>query len=470
MLFNSLTFLIFGTVFFALWPLLRRGRQLRWGFITLASFIFYGWWDWRFIFLIMASGLLDYFAALGMRRWPGWKKPLLVASICGNVGSLAIFKYLTFLIVNTNVALQAAGTGWQVPVVQVALPIGISFYTFQSMSYTIDVFRGKMEPTRNVLHFFAYLSMFPQLVAGPIIRASHLLPQLQEDRKTTEEDRWQGLKLIAYGYFKKVVLADNLAPAVNLAFGATVVEQSAAYWWLVVSMFAMQIYFDFSGYSDIARGLGRWMGYDFPVNFDHPYKSTSMREFWTRWHISLSTWFRDYVYIPLGGSRRGVVKGYVFLWTTMVVSGLWHGAAWNFVIWGALHAAYASAERLTKWPDRLKTLPGGKFVSWLLILVLVWIGWVFFRAESLEQALAILAVMFNPGLLLLPEFTNIFMVAAAFLAIGSVNELVHRFDLDRLYKPGQISMRYLEPVFIAMILVGCVYLRGPGSAFIYFQF
>ncbi len=470
MLFNSLTFLIFGCLFFLLWPLARQRRHWRWGFVTVASFVFYGWWDWRFIFLIMASGLLDFFAALGMQRWPRLKGPLLIASIIGNVGSLAIFKYFIFLTTNINSALHAAGAGWQLPVIQVALPIGISFYTFQSMSYTIDVYRGKMRPTRNVLHFFAYLSMFPQLVAGPIIRASHLLPQLEERKEITETDRWEGLKLVTFGYFKKVVLADNLAPAVNLAFGSSTVEQSAVYWWLAVSMFAMQIYFDFSGYSDIARGLGRWMGYDFPLNFNHPYRAASLREFWNRWHISLSTWFRDYVYIPLGGSRRGKLFAYINLWIAMLLSGLWHGAAWNFVIWGSLHAAYVSLERLTSWPERLRRIPGGRFVAWLMVLVLVWIGWVFFRAESMGQAMEILTVMFNPALLGITALPPIFTVAMVFLALGAANELIHRFDLDRLYKASKISMRFAEPSVIAAMLVACIYLRGPGSAFIYFQF
>jgi len=327
-----------------------------------------------------------------------------------------------------------------------------------------------MRPTRNVLHFFAYLSMFPQLVAGPIIRASHLLPQLEERKEITETDRWEGLKLVTFGYFKKVVLADNLAPAVNLAFGSSTVEQSAVYWWLAVSMFAMQIYFDFSGYSDIARGLGRWMGYDFPLNFNHPYRAASLREFWNRWHISLSTWFRDYVYIPLGGSRRGKLFAYINLWIAMLLSGLWHGAAWNFVIWGSLHAAYVSLERLTSWPERLRRIPGGRFVAWLMVLVLVWIGWVFFRAESMGQAMEILTVMFNPALLGITALPPIFTVAMVFLALGAANELIHRFDLDRLYKASKISMRFAEPSVIAAMLVACIYLRGPGSAFIYFQF
>ena len=222
------------------------------------------------------------------------------------------------------------------------------------MSYTIDVYRGRMKPVTNLFHFFAFLSMFPQLVAGPIVRARDLIPQLEKNRDTTEAERWDGLKLIVGGYFKKVVIADNLAPFVNTAFAAVPSPDSSLYWWLVIAAFAFQIFFDFAGYSDIARGLAKWMGYDFLVNFDHPYTSTSLREFWARWHISLSTWFRDYVYIPLGGSKKGESWGHVSMWMTMVISGLWHGAAFHFLVWGAVHALFLSIERITLWPERLK--------------------------------------------------------------------------------------------------------------------
>ena len=468
MLFNSLTFLIFGALFFAAWPLARRNLRFSWGFVTVASFIFYGWWDWRFIFLIVASGLLDYFVALGIEAKPERRRLFLVLSILGNVGSLAVFKYLTFITVNLNQALDPLGM--QLPVMQVALPVGISFYTFQSMSYTIEVYREQIKPTRNVLHFFAYLAMFPQLVAGPIVRAAHLLPQLTERREVDEAQRWEGLQLIAYGYFKKVVLADNLALAVNLAFAAAPGEQSALYWWLAVSMFAFQIYFDFSGYSDIARGLGRWMGYDFPVNFNHPYSATSLRDFWTRWHISLSTWFRDYLYIPLGGGRGGLWSGIRNLWITMLVAGLWHGASWNFVIWGGLFAFYISIERLTRWPERIGALPLGRHVCWLLVLLQVWIAWVFFRAETLEQALGILASMFNPSLFVLPDLAAPFQPALVVLVLAGLGELFFYFRLNTIAAEDSLLLRFAKPLFLALLLVACIYLRGPGSAFIYFQF
>ena len=309
MLFNSLVFLVFAALFFGLWPLIKPRRNFRYLFLVTCSFVFYGWWDWRFLFLIIASGLLDFFSGMGMVAHPKAKKFYLALSIMGNIGSLMVFKYSGFFADNLSALLSLLGLDLElragIPSFVLILPVGISFYTFQSMSYTIDVYKNQLKPTRNVLHFFAYLSLFPQLVAGPIIRAADLLPQLAENRSTTEQQRWEGLHLIVHGFVKKVFIADNLAYFVTEAFTNPIHSESYLFWWVIMTAFAFQIYCDFSGYSDIARGLAKWMGYDFMVNFNHPYIATSLREFWSRWHISLSTWFRDYVYIPLGGSKGG---------------------------------------------------------------------------------------------------------------------------------------------------------------------
>lgn len=471
MLFNSIEFLLFLAVFLAVWPLFRSGNNRRWIILVTASFFFYGWWDWRFLFLLTASGLIDYGAALGMVRFPHAKKVLLALSVACNVGALATFKYLDFLIENTNGLLTVFGVDPCIPRVGLILPIGISFYTFQSMSYTIDVFRGKLRPTKNPFHFFAYLSMFPQLVAGPIVRASVLLPQLTAHVRPTEAQRWDGLRLVIFGFFKKVVIADTLAPVVNAAFGATATVDSSLYWWIIMAMFALQIYGDFSGYSDIARGLAKWLGFDFPANFNHPYLASSFRDFWSRWHISLSTWFRDYLYVPLGGSRRGTVAGHVILWVTLLVSALWHGAAWTFVGWGVLHAAYLSIERATNWPKKLAQVPGGRHLSTALVLMMVVVAWVPFRAHSFAQTWSILSTMLN--------LTN--------LNIGAVRELIHWRDLlpvavmvvhhlyvyvglDRIRMPEWRFHPVLQPAVLAAAVWACVFLRGPGEAFIYFQF
>ncbi|HRR41386.1 MAG TPA: MBOAT family O-acyltransferase [Syntrophales bacterium] len=338
------------------------------------------------------------------------------------------------------------------------------------MSYTIDVYRGRMKPVTHLFHFYAFLSMFPQLVAGPIVRARDLIPQLAVCRNTTEEERWEGMKLIAGGYFKKVVIADNLAPFVNTAFAAVPASESSLYWWLVISAFAFQIFFDFAGYSDIARGLAKWMGYDFLVNFDHPYTSTSLREFWSRWHISLSTWFRDYVYIPLGGSKKGEARGHINMWLTMVISGLWHGAAFHFLAWGAVHAFFLSVERLTSWPERLKHLPFGSVFSLAAVMFQVLIAWVFFRAQDLTQALSIIGTMleFN-GRFGFPT-TDAFKVGVLYLALGLAMELYHfsKIDIRKWFPPA--VYRSVEVASVAVLITLSVFLRGAGMQFIYFQF
>jgi len=473
MQFNSVIFILFGAVFFSLWPLLRRRNNTRWIYLVAASFLFYGWWDWRFLFLIIASGLIDFFAGLGIERFQRHRKLLLVLSIMGNVGSLAIFKYLDFSVNNINWILGSLGIDIQVPVAHLILPVGISFYTFQSMSYTIDIYRRQLHPTRNIFHFFAYLSLFPQLVAGPIVRARDLLPQLRSYKPLSEQERWDGLKLIVFGFFKKVVVADTLAIAVNTAFGANTPTASCSYWWIIMIMFAFQIYGDFSGYSDIARGLGKWMGYDFPVNFRNPYNASTFREFWQRWHISLSTWFRDYVYISLGGSRKGKMQGYAAMWFTMLLSGLWHGAAWHFIMWAALHSFYLSVERVTNWPRKLAALPGGRHLAALAVFLLTVVAWVFFRAETFSQATEIFGIMFNPTMInyavadsiIDNNETNVLLII-----VGC--QLFYYFGLDKSKWATSTSRVgvVLESAFLAFLILTCVFMRAPSNTFIYFQF
>ena len=473
MQFNSIIFIIFGVIFFTLWPVLRKRNNTRWIYLVAASFVFYGWWDWRFLFLIIGSGLIDFLAGLGIERFPRHRKLLLVLSVMGNVCSLGVFKYLDFGINNINWILKSFGIETHIPIAHLILPIGISFYTFQSMSYTIDIYRGQLHPTRNIFHFFAYLSLFPQLVAGPIVRARDLLPQLKYAKSLDEQQRWEGLKLIVFGFFKKVVVADTLAITVNAAFIADTPTSSFSYWWIIMIMFAFQIYCDFSGYSDIARGLGKWMGYEFPVNFDHPYIASSFREFWQRWHISLSTWFRDYVYIPLGGSRKGKMHGYVAMWITMLVSGLWHGAAWHFILWAVMHSMYLSVERITNWPKKLSALPGGRHLTSLAVFMLTVLAWVFFRANSFTQAMAVFRIMFNPAAL------N-YATADSLIDNNAVNVLLIIFGSQLFFHLGWDKKQWVtsiprvrttfESAFMAFLILICVYMRAPSNTFIYFQF
>lgn len=478
MLFNSLIFLVFIAFFYALWPFVKRRRNLRFLVIVAASFLFYGWWDWRFLFLILASGLLDFWCGLAMARAPARRNLLLGVSLLGNVGSLMVFKYSGFFADNISALLGLIGLDVQlrahIPHFFLILPVGISFYTFQSMSYTIDIYKGHLKPTNNVLHFFSYLSFFPQLVAGPIVRAADLLPQLEVTPHTDESMRWEGTKLIVHGFAKKILIADNLAYYVTTAFSDPVHIPHTGYWWLIMTAFAFQIYCDFSGYSDIARGLARWAGYDFMVNFRHPYVATSLRDFWSRWHISLSTWFRDYVYIPLGGSKGSRLRSELNMWTTMLVSGLWHGAAWNFIIWGALHAAGTSVERLTGWPRRIATATGGRYLASALLLAQVWVTWVFFRAPTYDQATRIVATMFSfrgtaTGLVDILGGVHLLNLAII-IGIAALREFWFFSGLsERLWMPSRIAQP-AQVCALAAITVISVCHRGAGSQFIYFQF
>jgi alginate O-acetyltransferase complex protein AlgI len=477
-LFNSIAFVIFAIIFYSLWPIARRRPSTRYLLLVVASFIFYGWWDWRFLFLIIASGLLDYFSALGMEKTPNFRKLFLGLSIFGNIGSLMVFKYSGFFAENIEALFSNFGMTVNLqsafPSFILILPVGISFYTFQSMSYTIDVYKGHLKPTKNVLHFFSYLAMFPQLVAGPIIRAADLLPQLKEWKPVTEQQRWDGLRLIVHGYFKKMVIADGLAIYVASAFGDASPAETSLFWWVMVTAFAFQIYCDFSGYSDIARGIAKWMGYDFMVNFNHPYIATSLRDFWQRWHISLSTWFRDYVYIPLGGSRGSKFKSELNMWATMLISGFWHGAAWNFIIWGSIHAFGMTVERFTRWPKRIMSLPGGKVFASIILLTQVWVSWVFFRAESFDQAMYILGRMFSFSGSITDFHSDIgwanLLDIGMLVGIATVRELYFWLGLEKKqFMLGRPKIVF-EVLALAAMIVLCIFLRGVGSQFIYFQF
>ena len=481
MLFNSLVFVVFAVVFYSIWPLVRTRDATRWGFLVVASFVFYGWWDWRFLFLIIASGTIDYFAGIGIERYPRFKKSILWLSISCNIGTLSIFKYSGFFARNLDVALNwiglSAHTADHLPYFVTIIPIGISFYTFQSMSYTIDIYRGNLSPTRNVFHFFAYLSMFPQLVAGPIVRASDMLAQLKTVRPVSESDRWEGLKLIVYGLFKKMVIADNLAQQVNFVFENPTQSGSCSLWWLTALLFSVQIYCDFSGYTDIARGLGRWMGLHIRKNFDHPYSATSLRDFWQRWHISLSTWFRDYVYFPLGGNRRGSFRRSVNIFVTMLLSGLWHGASWTFLVWGLYHAACYTFERLVRWRQFAWRVPvAGKVVVYIVVQIQILAGWVFFRSTSWEQAVHILSSMFFPWSgtdRSWPMFNEaqqfLFYQAVALSFLVIVREISFLLFSDERRHCLTFDRRVM-PLLVGLMIAACIFLRGPGNNFIYFQF
>ena len=402
-----------------------------------------------------------------MVSMPGRKKLWLLLSLGMNIGSLAIFKYSTFVAttfdqlaakIDLSIRLQD-----NIPEFALILPVGISFYTFQSMSYTIDIYKGKLKPVHNIFHFFAYLSMFPQLVAGPIIRAKDLLKQLSENRTVNQLEIWHGIKLIVIGMFQKTVLADNIGVLVNSSYGNITAYESSAFWWISSIAFALQIFFDFSGYSLIARGLAKLMGYHFKMNFNHPYIAKSLRDFWRRWHISLSTWFRDYVYIPLGGAKKGWIKGMIFMWITMIVSGLWHGAAFTFIIWGAIHAFFLSFERIVG--NRIK-IPA--FVNYLFVMFQVLIAWVFFRAETVGQATSVLDQMFTwNGLnFYYSEFSDAYF----FLFAAILFELTYFLQLKVKWVNNIYKNNWIEIIELGLLVTACLFFRGPEQDFIYFQF
>ncbi len=399
MTFASLTFLLFFPVIFAIhWSVRRRTWQNL--VLIIASYVFYGWWDYRFCALMLVSSLVDYGIGLALGRTDnllhrrGW---LWLSIIC-NLGLLGFFKYFNFFA--DNFQQMANAIGWQLNTgtLEIILPVGISFYTFQTLSYTIDVYRRRMSPTRNLIDYLAFVSFFPQLVAGPIERATHLLPQFARDRRFNEEWARDAFCQILWGFVKKLVLADRLAAIVDGIYASPGTAEGPALA-LATVCFAFQIYCDFSAYSDIAIGTAKLFGIDLIRNFAYPYFSQSMSEFWRRWHISLSTWFRDYVYLPLGGSRTTAFRSAINVLITFVVSGLWHGAAWRFLLWGGLNGGAVVAEKGLGPSNSLQSdTPGGDssipsvktLMRMLWTFTLVCICWVFFRAATIHDGCIVL--------------------------------------------------------------------------------
>ncbi len=396
MLFNSIDFAIFLPLVFAVYWLLKN-HGLKWqnAFLLVSSYIFYGWWDWRFLSLIIFSSFVDYFLGLLIAKSdrPKRRKLFLILSLVVNLGFLGFFKYYNFFAQNFADAFTFFGQSIEPSRLNIILPVGISFYTFQTLSYTIDVYRKKLEPTKDVIAFFAFVSFFPQLVAGPIERATNLLPQFYKKREFNNNLAIDGLQQILWGLFKKIVIADNCAQYVNDIFNNHDIYSTPT---LILGAvyFAFQIYCDFSGYSDIAIGTSKLFGFKLMTNFKYPYFSRDIAEFWRRWHISLSTWFRDYLYIPLGGSRGNKWNALRNTIIVFVVSGFWHGANWTFIAWGALNALYFIPLLLLNKNRRFlgnisdnRILPSlNEALRILITFSIVTLAWVFFRAESITQA------------------------------------------------------------------------------------
>ena len=375
MSFTSLTFCLFLPIIFSVYWALQ--RSLRWqnAFLVVASYVFYGWWDWRFLTLIALTSAASYASGLALQHYDDrsrMRRMFTIANIILNLGILCVFKYFNFFTQSFANLLNACNIHADVPTLRLILPVGISFYTFQALSYTIDVYRRRLSATHDPVAFFAYISFFPQLVAGPIERATHLLPQILRSRTFNNADAVDGLRQMLWGFCKKMIVADTCAMAVDIIWQSPS-EHSALVLAVGAFLFMMQIYGDFSGYSDIAVGCARLFGIDLMQNFRTPYFATSLADFWRRWHISLMTWLRDYVYIPLGGNRCSHTRQMLNTLTVFLLSGLWHGAAWTFVLWGIYHGVFMCLEKTTK----------GRLSNWLVVQILVCLGWIIFRANDM---------------------------------------------------------------------------------------
>ena len=477
MLFNSIDFAIFLPLVFALYWLLRSKLSAQNFLIAVSSYVFYGWWDWRFLLLILFSTVVDYFIGLWMTKTlnPKHRKYLLWVSLAVNLGLLGFFKYYNFFLDSFIDAFSFFGQTVDFRGLDIVLPVGISFYTFQTLSYSIDVYRKKLEPTKDFISFAAFVSFFPQLVAGPIERATHLLPQFYVKRKFSYPLAVDGMRQILWGLFKKMVIADNCAKYANEIFNHSS-DYNGSTLFLGALFFAFQIYGDFSGYSDIAIGTSRLFGFDLMKNFAYPYFSRDIAEFWRRWHISLSTWFRDYVYIPLGGSRGGTWQKIRNTFIIFIVSGFWHGANWTFIVWGALNALYF-LPLLLREKNRIYTgdiapgriLPSLKeFSGMLLTFFLTIIAWVFFRAENLTHAWSYLSTMFSSSFFTSPQKLplDVFGLLLVFL-LAEWQGRSEDFALSNLDKKAPVIVRYA--IYYA-ILICLFYFSGESQAFIYFQF
>ena len=543
MLFNSLTFLAFFGLFFGIYCLLRKNLRAQNLLILAGSYLFYGWWDERFLILIALSTACDFLSGFGVagRRpdrsvagkaallfgavalvatlpslgasWPfllaalaalpaGYglmrsldrlsgpvrRKAWLVTSIVLNLGLLGIFKYFGFFTESFIAAFSALGMKVNAPLISIILPVGISFYTFQTLSYTIDIYRKNMAPTEKLIDFAAYVAFFPQLVAGPIERAKNLLPQFEAPRDISTDRISSGALLFLWGLFKKIVIADNLAPIVNLAF-SDVSTSSPSLMLIGIIAFAFQIYGDFSGYSDMARGLARILGFDLMLNFNLPYLSRTPSEFWRRWHISLSSWLRDYLYVPLGGNRQGKLMTYRNLALTMLLGGLWHGAAWTFIAWGAFHGAILAVYRVFNvdrlvFGTRLFSLQGAAVhgAAWLVMTALTLIGWTFFRAESMGDALTAISLgaqaVTNGALFTELPFMEEWQTVLFYIwpllivqALQAASGKLEIFDWSFTSANSNPALRFAGVNAVLFILCAVIFLAAQGGQeFIYFDF
>lgn len=469
MLFDTPIYLVFLSLAVLIyWHLSWRRQNV---FLLAASYFFYGWWDWRFLGLILISTLTDFYCArvIASSSRDVQRKLLLALSVLLNIGFLGFFKYYDFFAESLAVVLQAIGLPVSVKVLGIILPPGISFYTFQALAYIVDVYFKRLEPAESLVDYALFISLFPHLIAGPIQRPSHLLPQVQQPRHFDSAKVFDGLMLIASGLFRKCVIADNCALVANAAFDGRFGDPSFLSSLLGMYAFAWQIYGDFSGYSDIARGSAQLLGFHFMVNFRQPYWATSLQDFWRRWHISLSTWLRDYLYIPLGGSRNGELLTYRNLLLTMIIGGFWHGANWTFLVWGSIHGLGLSLERIMRGGKEAAD-PQGGIALWgrrIFIFHLVCIAWIFFRAPSFSSAGRMIAGLAHWSWR--PEFAAAILFVTVFgLLMMLVDWLNESRQEEYLFEKG--SLRVRTAVAWLLLITVSLFAGNQQNAFIYFQF
>jgi len=479
MLFNSFEYALFLPIVFILyWFVTNKNLKAQNFLLLVVSYVFYGWWDWRFLSLIAFSSLVDYIAGLKIEHSDkrSTRRLFLTISLLTNLGFLGVFKYFNFFSQSLADGFGQLGYTLHPLTLDVVLPVGISFYTFQTMSYSIDVYRKKLQPTKDIIAFFAYVSFFPQLVAGPIERATNLLPQFQKKRVFTYEQGATGMRQILWGLFKKMVIADNCAVMVDQIFEnyetlpSSVLIMGSIY-------FALQIYGDFSGYSDIAIGTARLFGFNLMTNFRTPYFSRDMAEFWRRWHISLSTWFRDYLYIPLGGSKVNMARAIRNTFIIFIVSGFWHGANWTFIAWGAINAIYFIPLLLTGYNRKNvdtvaenKHLPSLKEIIQMgLTFALTCLAWVFFRAENITEAYRYLSNILSQPFL--PD--NFFYFHPKYLFIIGVwiilEWFIFRHD-NAFERVNKVTPWLRRPVYFVLGSITFLFMVNEAQSFIYFQF
>lgn len=469
MQFNSLHYAVFFVVVFALFWACAANRRVRTVLLLITSYYFYMSWNWKYAFLIAGSTVMDWAIgrALGRTDAPRRRRALMIVSLVGNLGVLATFKYFNFFVGSLGDGLHLLGLSVTIPHLDVLLPVGISFYTFQSLSYTIDVYRRELQPARSLLDFAVFVAFFPQLVAGPIVRAAHFLPQL-DARITFDDDRTlSGLALMFRGLIKKIVIADTLATVIVEPVFGSPGDFSGPANLLAVYAYAMQIYCDFSAYSDIAIGTARTMGFDLAINFNRPYLALNVRDFWSRWHISLSTWLRDYLYIPLGGNRRGTWNTYRNLAITMLLGGLWHGAAWHFVLWGAFHGAWLMADRAIE--GRRPAVPHTPIQRlWRRVLTfhLVCFGWLLFRGQSMDVVATMLTQIGTWAAGPTPSGGLLWMTLLLGYGAHFLDPALLQRAQDRFVRlPGAIQ----GTAYAAMLALFTA-MSGTQVPFIYFQF